>query len=93
MKTVAPRHQSALEIFKAMSFSDLVHDDNLLEVVRYLRGSTRLHIPAAWYAANRVVARKVMLALGSSLASKPWTPGWRDSLKLTKAVVSIAAVL
>ena len=49
VKTVAPRHQSALEIFKAMSFSDLAHDGNLLEVVRYLRGSTRLHIPAAWY--------------------------------------------
>ena len=49
VKTVVPRHQSALEIFKAMSFSDLVHDGNLLEVVRCLRGSTRLRIPAAWY--------------------------------------------
>ena len=43
-----PRGQTAIEIFRAMAFTDLVEDGHLLEVARYLRGSNRLRIPPQW---------------------------------------------
>ena len=39
--------QTALSIFSAMEYHDTVDDGDLLEVVRYLRGSTKLRIPTA----------------------------------------------
>lgn len=48
VKISVPRNRTALELFQALSFSDLVEDGELIQVARYLRGSTRLCVPPAW---------------------------------------------
>ena len=50
VKSSVPQGKSALELFQALSFSDLVEDGELIQVARYLRGSTRLRVPPAWRA-------------------------------------------
>ena len=50
VKSSVPQGKSALELFQALPFSDLVEDGELIQVARYLRGSTRLRVPPAWRA-------------------------------------------